>query len=51
MALDGSVLAGHRELRALALVREWAALHREKLQANWEQARRDEPLVAIAPLP
>jgi hypothetical protein len=33
--------------RALALVEEWAALHKDELAANWERARRDEPLELI----
>jgi hypothetical protein len=37
--------------RALALVAEWAALHQDELLANWERARRDEPLQPIDPLP
>lgn len=51
VALDGSVLASRLEPRALALVLEWAALHRDELHANWERARRGEQLAAIAPLP
>lgn len=37
--------------RALRFVREWAAVHREELRANWERARAHEPLAAIDPLP
>ena len=51
VALDGSILAGQLQPRAHGLVVEWAALHRDELRANWERARRLEPLVAIAPLP
>jgi hypothetical protein len=36
--------------RALRLVLEWATLHKQELLANWERARRREPLVRIAPL-
>jgi hypothetical protein len=36
--------------RALRLVLEWASLHRQELVANWEQARRREPLTRIEPL-
>ncbi|WP_422717979.1 DUF4160 domain-containing protein [Gaiella occulta] len=35
--------------RALALVVEWAALHREELLGNWERARREEPARADRP--
>ena len=36
--------------RASALVREWNALHKAELLANWERARRKEPLTPIEPL-
>jgi hypothetical protein len=32
-------------------VSEWAALHYNELLANWERARREEPLEPIEPLP
>jgi len=44
------VLAGSLEPRALQFVREWAALRRGEILANWERARRSEPLLAIDPL-
>jgi Domain of unknown function (DUF4160) len=36
--------------RALRLVREWLAEHREELNANWERARTHEAPEPIAPL-
>ena len=36
--------------RAMALVREWAAIHREELESDWELARRGVPPFPIAPL-
>jgi hypothetical protein len=51
VSVDGTVLAGSLEPRALGFVRDWAKLHRADLLANWERARRSEPLLAIAPLP
>jgi hypothetical protein len=30
---------------------EWASLHRAEIVANWERARKSEPLLNIAPLP
>ena len=36
--------------RALGLVLEWVALHREELVENWERARNQEPLKRIPPL-
>lgn len=47
----GEVIAGSLPGRALTLVREWASIHRDELDANRERARRDEPLLPIEPLP
>lgn len=49
--LTGEILNGDLPRRALILVQEWAALHREELLLDWERAARQEPLVSIAPLP
>jgi hypothetical protein len=49
--MNGDVLAGSLEPRALQFVREWASLRREEILANWERARRNEPLIGIEPLP
>jgi hypothetical protein len=49
--LDGVVIAGSLPRRALALVVEWARLHRAELESNWERARRAEALEPIEPLP
>jgi hypothetical protein len=51
VSVDGVVLAGALDARSLALVVEWARVHREELVANWARGRRNEPLVAIPPLP
>lgn len=45
-----SVMRGRLSPRALGLVTEWAALHREELRDNWRLARQQTPLRAIAPL-
>jgi hypothetical protein len=45
------VLAGSLEPRALRLVREWAILRNQEILANWERARKSEPLSEIDPLP
>jgi len=45
-----AVLRGELPRRALALVLEWAALHRKELRADWEQARRGAAIATIAPL-
>jgi hypothetical protein len=49
--LDGELIAGSLPPRARALVAEWALLHQDELNANWERARREEPLQSIEPLP
>lgn len=46
----GTVLDGRLPRRALSLVREWAALHRDELRRNWELARASQPLQSIPPL-
>lgn len=51
VSVDGNVLAGSLEPRALQFVREWANLRSKEILSNWERARKNEPLVGIAPLP
>jgi hypothetical protein len=51
VSVDGVVLAGSLEARALGFVREWAHLRHDEIIADWERARRNEPLLAIPPLP
>ncbi len=41
------VLNGSLPRRALAMVLEWAAVHREELRANWEAAREGRSLSRI----
>ena len=45
-----SVIEGSLSPRVLGLVVEWAALHREELERNWDRARRHERLHLIRPL-
>jgi hypothetical protein len=45
-----AILRGELPRRALALVLEWAALHRQELRADWELVRSGTPLQPIAPL-
>jgi hypothetical protein len=45
-----AILRGELPRRALALVLEWAALHRQELRTDWELARSGTPLQPIAPL-
>lgn len=51
IAFDGEVLAGQLPRRALSFVAEWAALHLDELEANWNRARTRAPLEPIDPLP
>jgi hypothetical protein len=44
------ILEGELPRRVVALVLEWAALHRAELKNNWEMARQGETLEPIAPL-
>jgi len=44
------LLGGSIPRRALALVAEWALLHRAELADDWERARRLQPLESIPPL-
>lgn len=45
-----AIFRGNLPRRAMALVLEWAALHRAELREDWMRARRGETLQAIAPL-
>jgi hypothetical protein len=45
------VIAGNVPARALRLVQEWSALHRDELRLNWARGRENAPLVRIDPLP
>jgi len=46
----GAVLDGMLPRKARGLVNEWADLHRQELERNWELARAGEPLVPVEPL-
>lgn len=48
--LDGGVIAGEIDGTALRHVQEWTRAHREELLANWDRARRAEPILPIEPL-
>jgi hypothetical protein len=47
---DGRIVAGDLDSTSLRYVEEWAITHRDELQANWERARRAEPILPINPL-
>jgi hypothetical protein len=44
------LIGGSLPPRVLGLVIEWAALHQKELLENWERARNQQTLIAIAPL-
>ena len=44
------VIVGKLPKRALALVLEWAAEHRDELRKDWELAEQHKPLDPIEPL-
>jgi hypothetical protein len=50
VTLDGSVYSGDLPRRALSLVGEWLAIHREELAEDWELAQSRKPLKPIDPL-
>ncbi|MBM3763629.1 MAG: DUF4160 domain-containing protein [Acidobacteria bacterium] len=51
LAIDTLRIArGHLPSRALALVLEWAALHREELRLRWNNARSGKTPALIDPL-
>ncbi len=45
-----SIVRGELPRRALAMVLEWAVMHREELRQDWELARSGRVPVPIAPL-
>jgi hypothetical protein len=45
-----AVISENLPPRALGLVMEWASLHQEELNTQWEKAKNLEPLGKIAPL-
>jgi len=47
---DLSVLAGGLPPRALGLVVEWGALHKNELELAWHKASENEPVDPIKPL-
>lgn len=45
-----AVYRGSLPRRAMALVLEWASLHRTELRDNWNRARQGQTVVEIEPL-
>lgn len=50
ITLDGRIYAGDLPKRALSLVREWLALHRDELADDWQRAQSKQPINPIEPL-
>lgn len=48
---SGQVIRGQLPAVALRLVQEWAAMHREELNANWKLVQVPELPLPVAPLP
>ena len=48
--IDSGIVEGRFPRRALKAVMEWHELHRDELTADWELARRHQPLRDIPPL-
>jgi hypothetical protein len=44
------LIGGSLPPRVLGLVIEWTALHQKELLDNWDKAKKQEPLISIAPL-
>lgn len=47
---DLRIIEGELPNRVISLVLEWASLHREELEKDWELAMKLAPLVKINPL-
>jgi len=45
-----TLLEGKLSPRVRGLVIEWASMHQQELVADWDLARRQEPLESIVPL-
>jgi hypothetical protein len=50
ISIDGELLGGNLPHRQLDLVRQWAGLHQNELETNWQRARDGQELASIAPL-
>jgi hypothetical protein len=47
---DFAILEGYLPPRALGLVMEWAGIHKNELQIDWELAKNQKPPIPIEPL-
>lgn len=48
--IETGVVNGRFPRRALSIVMEWYAIHKEELLEDWELAKEHRPLHSIAPL-
>ncbi len=48
--IESGIVSGRFPRRALALLQEWVALHREELLEDWRLARQGLPLRPVPPL-
>jgi len=48
---DLAVIEGSLPPRAMGLVMEWAAIHKDELMNAWQQAENNQPPGKIVPLP
>ena len=47
---SGEIIAGSFPMKQAAIVKAWALIHQEELQADWELAMQDELSFRIDPL-
>ncbi len=47
---DGSLVDGKLPRRAMKLVQDWLASHRNEMDENWRRARTGRPLLTVPPL-
>jgi hypothetical protein len=50
ISLNGVVMEGKIPRRALSMVLEWLALHRDELLENWTRSKQRKSLLPIEPL-
>ena len=46
----GNIHEGDLPKKTLELLNEWRVLHHDELREDWEKARKENPLLSIAPL-
>lgn len=47
---DLHIMSGNLPARAMRMVKEWAAIHKDELLRNWEKAKNHHELCKIEPL-